>query len=130
MNGLRIKFCKWDDWSTQQVVEISKHDDGEWRSMKHCPENSYISEVEYKYEYKQEDKVLFDHTGGNGLKIRCRKKIDFTQYTDIIVWDGKWGRWIGWSKYEKDFFLTGANNFYRSGVGSNGLAIRLEYYTH
>lgn len=87
-NGLRVKYCHFDDWNTQSgSISIIEGDWGSWSSWKYCPEDSYMMGALIRYESPGGD-----DTALNGMKMICRHKN--TGVSDYVaITNGHWGSW-------------------------------------
>ena len=55
-----------------------------------CPAGWYASDYNIRFEKMQWGG---DDTAMNGLQLRCKNPANFSQTTDITVYDGIWGDW-------------------------------------
>jgi len=90
-NGLRVTYCMLDNWRSQ-IPNVLIHAGlwGEWRGMKMCPEDHYVSGAQVRYKDK---KSSIDDTALNGLRIQCQSCLDSTSTSWVTVYDGRWGSW-------------------------------------
>jgi len=87
-NGVRLKFCRSNNWYSQVTETIYDGRWGKWKGMKMCPPNYYIFGAKVRFE----DSIGGgDDTALNGLMIYCRRKSGYA--TSVMVYEGIWGEW-------------------------------------
>jgi len=92
-NGLRVTWCRlgyWNgSWDDQTTGTIWNGDWGDWKGMKMCPEDFFVSTFNVRFD----DCDDCDDTALNGLEMVCRHKRYWDRREEVTVYDGKWGEW-------------------------------------
>jgi hypothetical protein len=81
----------------------------------------------------EDDQGGSDDTAANGLILKCEDKNN-TSLLDVMVYNGVWGSWKGWSWKKTAFFVCGAKVRYETYCGGcddtalNGIRLILCYW--
>eukprot|EP00347_Sterkiella_histriomuscorum_P017434 403349384 len=89
-NGLRLIFCKIDDWKNQNLVTAIEGLWGTWAPTVMCPVGQFIAGFRVKYETKYNG----DNSALNGLSFLCQQPFsDLITLAPHVVFEGLWGNW-------------------------------------
>lgn len=130
LNKIQIKWCHKDDWNKQyKSQELGFTEWGKWGKWTMCPQNSYIESMMMKLEGEGGD-----DTASNGFQISCQSistKEGYIWERKVVANGGKYGKWRGWTKYQRDWFMCAGDFRAEKSQGKgddtafNGLKMRM-----